>query len=147
MKTVAFVFVMIAATATADLDIWTEEQVISSVLIDSAADIHLLILCQYQGWGYSSSIAMLTSSILSLPDSFSIEEDVLVSHVDYSDTLEITGFMQILQGSSNIELDSASSHFPDTLVLICITCPFRAQPESLQCTWVLGDSLYRMAFP
>ncbi len=127
----------------ADLDIWTRDHIQSSAMIDSTDSVHLLILRQDIGWGYFSGIAVVMSENHCLPDSFCVNDGVLVSVLDYTNTLEVRGFRQVLCRSAEMEMDTAASSLPDTLVLACISCLFRAEPDTSRSIWVLIDGFYQ----
>ncbi|MBN2586993.1 MAG: hypothetical protein JXR55_06845 [Candidatus Fermentibacteraceae bacterium] len=142
MKKVALLLSVFAMTATGDLEIWTPDDMVSSVPLDSAGSRHLVILSQYLGWGYSTGIAFVLSDPHCLPDSFSILDGIPVPHSDYSDTLSMQGTFQQLDSWGSIELDLPASSLPDTLVFYLVSYAFRAEPDSTRSVWVLQNGRY-----
>lgn len=137
---------LFAFGAISDLEVWTPEMLESTVMLDSIEGVQLHILSQYQGWGYSASVAVVWRLGFALPDSFALN-GVPVSPDDYEDTLLTEGFVQVLAQYPLLEYAPCSSSLPDTLSLACISCLFRSEPESLLCRWVLEDSLYSPLAP
>ncbi len=129
-------------SAAADLDIWTQEQVESLIPLGSDPGLQLVIMRQFIGWGYYTDLAFVITPDAVIPDSFFINEGVLVSHLDYSSALEIEGSIQVLSQGSTVEIDTSRSYLPDTLVLTLILKPFQVEPETTGTCWILTDGSY-----
>lgn len=138
---------LMAGTALGDLVVWTASEVLWSIPVDTRKEQLLLVMEQYEGWGYTRSIAMVIPGQLLLPDSFCISGDALVSHVDYLDTLTAAGSVQVLAESGVILTDTPASSLPDTLVLRLISSPFRSAPDTTSSIWVLEEGLFRLLPP
>ena len=142
MRLMVVLLMFLVLSAAADLDIWTPEQVESIIPLGSDPDLQLVIMTHFIGWGYYTNLALVITSDAVIPDSFCINEGVLVSHLDYSSILGNEGSIQILSEGPTAVIDTSRSNLPDSLVLYFILQPFQAEPETTRTCWILTDGSY-----
>ncbi len=142
MRLMAVLLMLLVFSAAADLDIWTLEQVESSIPLGSDLNLQLVIMKHFIGWGYYTDLVLVITPDAVIPDSFCINEGVLVSHLDYSSALVIEGSLQILSQGPTAEIDTSRSDLPDRLVLNLIREPFQMEQETTGTCWTLTDGSY-----
>lgn len=142
----AVLLLLFAAAAPADLFVWTPAGVDTLIPLGGEFPV-LYVLSQSMGYGYSVHLALVDHMGTGLPDSFCVFGEVLVEPDDYLDTLEACGLQPLLEGPLPV-LDMERSGLPDTLELLLVDFPFRAEPDTAIGLWILTDGRYiRMEGP
>ena|GEM_PF-3161231 len=138
---------LLAATVAADPEVWRRSEVQEVFPLGGPGGLRLVTMSSFMGWGQYNWLALAAERSATLPDSFCVHGDALVSPADLSDTLEPGGHVQVLSQGPMVRLDTALSRPPDTLVLLEVGYPFGAEPDSASTVWVLDAGVYRRIPP
>ena len=140
MRAALILVATLSALALPDLFEWHEGHMEALVPLGGEERLRLLHMRQPMGYGYFQHLLMVVTMETSLPDTFCVNGDALVSPSDYGDTLEVSGYFQILSLGEYVELDRTASAPPDTLVLRQIAYPFRAPPDTSFTRWIYDSA-------
>ena len=138
---------LLAATVAADPEVWRSSELQEVFPLGGKGGLRLVTMSSFMGWGQYNWLALAAERSATLPDSFCVHGDALVSPADLSDTLEPGGRVQVLSQGPMVRLDTALSRPPDTVVLQLICHPFGSEPDSGMAVWVLEPGIYRRIPP